>query len=164
MKIVLVDGGDKLFTPADSNAGVTGTPFSTGKRAFLVAGGRLNIRGWDGENSAGGADTTWTPLLEMAEKQRPTPVLSDIPGPMKTFNDIAYAERKAVTPPTATKDGPLAKAGMQCPRQLVNHDFEDGVDHSLWSGGDGRIVHHEGGVIKINDIESVAQGFRLDAT
>ena len=53
---------------------------------------------------------------------------------------------------------------MRCPRQLVNHDFEDGVDHSLWSAGDGRILHHEDGVVKINDIESVEQGFRLDAT
>ena len=100
----------------------------------------------------------------MAEKQRPTPVLSNIPGPKKTFNDIAYAERKAVMPPTATKDRPLAKASMQGPRQLVNHNFKDGVDRSLWSGGDGRIVHHEGGLIKINDIESMAQGFRVDAT
>ena len=163
MKIVLVDGGDKMFTPAGSNAGVTGTPFNTGRRAFLVAGGRLNIRGWDGENSADGPDTTWTPVLNMAEKYL-TPVLSDIPGPMKTMNDIRYAEKKAVTPPTATTGGPLAKAGMRCPRQLVNHDFEDGVDHSLWSAGDGRILHHEDGVVKINDIESVEQGFRLDAT
>ena len=68
------------------------------------------------------------PVLKMAEKQCPTPVLSNIPVPMKTFNDIAYVERKAVMPPTATKDGPLAKAGMQCPQQLVNHNFEDGVD------------------------------------
>ena len=105
MRIVLKDGGNKLFLPADSNEGVKGTPFNAGRRAFLVAGGKLTINGWDGPIDSS-KDTTWTSLLQMVEGTRPTPVLSTTPGD----------ERAALTPP-------LSVEGNSCPRQIINHDF-----------------------------------------
>ncbi len=144
IKIVLSGTSHVTFTPADSNAGVAGTPFNAGSKPFLVAGGKLNIRGWDASEDEGTA--TWTPLLDMAEGDRPTPTLS--------------AEKRAVSQVNNLR------SGVQCPRQLVNHDFDSGIDYSLWSGGDGGVLTHnaEEGTMVLTNIKKDWQGFRLDFT
>ena len=57
MKIVLTGTTAVTFSPAESNVGVAGTPFNAGIKPFLVAGGKLNIRGWDDDAEEGKA--TW---------------------------------------------------------------------------------------------------------
>lgn len=67
-RIILTGDSDVWFRPADSNQGVEGTPFNAGKKPLLVAGGKLNIRGWDRDDTSstlsdGASYTTWSPIL-----------------------------------------------------------------------------------------------------
>eukprot|EP00804_Cyclotella_cryptica_P014145 CCRYP_005584-RA/>CCRYP_005584-RA protein AED:0.03 eAED:0.03 QI:259/1/1/1/0.94/0.9/20/117/3951 len=145
MKIVLTGTTDVTFTPADSNSNVAGTPFNAGSKPFLVAGGKLDIRGWDiAENEERVA--TWTPLLSMVEGQQPKPTL-----------------RAANLAPVPIQ--PVNTARI-CPRVIVDHNFTTSVDHSLWSGGEGAIVTHnaEQGTMVLSNIRKSWQGFRLDIT
>ena len=151
MKIVLTGDSDVTFTPAAGNANVAGGTFNAGVKPFLVAGGRLDIRGWTGSLVEGGAVETWTPLLEMAEGQRPNPTLSSIAG----------KESTPLEPPMMVGAVP----SQQCPRKLVDHNFDDTVDYRVWSGGEGMILHHthdQGKAIVLDGLGRVEQGFRLD--
>eukprot|EP00804_Cyclotella_cryptica_P009369 CCRYP_018076-RB/>CCRYP_018076-RB protein AED:0.03 eAED:0.03 QI:374/1/1/1/0.94/0.9/20/617/4181 len=145
MKIILTGTNTVTFTPADSNANVTGTPFDAGFKPFLVAGGRLDIRGWDipenGERVA-----TWTPLLASIEGQRPQPIL-----PVPNLVPVP------IQPDNTTRT---------CPRAIVNHNFTESVDYSLWSGGEGAIITHDAdkGIMVLSNIHLSWQGFRLDFT
>jgi hypothetical protein len=145
IKIILTGTTDVTFTPADSNANLPGTPFNAGSKPFLVAGGKLDIRGWD---IADGNErvATWAPLLSMVEGAKPEPALS---APMIIKNPIQ---------PAGT--------ARTCPRQIINHDFTDSVDHSLWAGGEGTIVSHDAvnGTMVLTNIKKSWQGFRLDFT
>jgi hypothetical protein len=145
MKIVLTGTTDVTFTPADSNANLAGTPFNAGFKPFLVAGGKLDIRGWDiaeGEERV----ATWAPLLSMVEGAKPEPTLS-----------AAKLIKTPIQPADTTRT---------CPRQIVNHDFTQSVDHSLWAGGEGAIVSHDAvnGVMTLTNLKKSWQGFRLDFT
>jgi hypothetical protein len=151
MRIVLTGDSDVTFTPATGNANVAGSTFNAGVKPFLVAGGRLDIRGWTGSLVEGGAVETWTPLLEMAEGQRPNPTLSSIAG----------KESTPLEPPMMIGAVP----SQQCPRKLVDHNFDDTVDYRVWSGGEGMILHHthdQGKAIVLDGLGRVEQGFRLD--
>ena len=151
MKIVLTGDSDVTFTPAVGNANVAGGTFNAGVKPFLVAGGRLDIRGWTGSLVEGGAVETWTPLLEMVEGQRPNPTLSSIAG----------KESTPLEPPMMVGAVP----SQQCPRKLVDHNFDDTVDYRVWSGGEGMILHHthdQGKAIVLDGLGRVEQGFRLD--
>jgi hypothetical protein len=141
MKIVLTGTTDVTFTPADSNANLAGTPFNAGFKPFLVAGGKLDIRGWDiaeGEERV----ATWAPLLSMVEGAKPEPTLS-----------AAKLIKTPIQPADTTRT---------CPRQIVNHDFTQSVDHSLWAGGEGAIVSHDAvnGVMTLTNLKKSWQGFR----
>ena len=144
IKIVLTGTTSVTFRPADSNAGVAGTPFNAGIKPFLVAGGKLIIRGWDESQEQGIA--TWTPLISMAEGDRPKPTLKSSLVPTPQVRSRLY--------------------GTECPRQIVNHDFNVDVDYSLWSGGEGAIVTHDpiSGTITLSNLQKNWQGFRLDFT
>lgn len=145
MKIVLTGTADVTFTPADSNANLAGVPFNAGSKPFLVAGGKLDIRGWDiaqGEERV----ATWSPLLSMVEGPKPEPTLS-----------AAKLIKDPIQP---------AETVRTCPRQIINHDFTDDIDYSLWSGGEGAIVSHdaENGAMVLTNLKKSYQGFRLDFT
>jgi hypothetical protein len=104
MKIVLTGTADVTFTPADSNANLAGVPFNAGSKPFLVAGGKLDIRGWDiaqGEERV----ATWSPLLSMVEGPKPEPTLS-----------AAKLIKDPIQP---------AETVRTCPRHIINHDFTD---------------------------------------
>jgi len=174
MKIVLTGDTDVTFTPADSNVGVAGTPFNAGVKPFLVAGGQLNIRGWDGKAGAGEDDAeTWTSLIETAEKPPPNPIRNDKPtmGANGSMRGNPYCwdwEGKRLCNPivpnsrTGTEQMPLP-VPEGCTRQLVNHDFEDGAHTNLWTAGDGQIIHHINGSLVLHDtIDREWQGFKLD--
>jgi hypothetical protein len=145
IKIILTGTTDVTFTPADSNAKLPGTPFNAGSKPFLVAGGKLDIRGWD---IAQGNDrvATWAPLLSMVEGPKPKPALSE-----------SMLIKNPIQP---------AKTTRTCPRQIVNHNFTDSVDHSLWAGGEGTIVSHDAvnGTMVLTNLKKSWQGFRLDFT
>ncbi len=102
MKIVLTGNTDVMFTPHEPVAGAA--PLNAGEKPFLVAGGKLNIRGWD--ESSG---KTWTPVIGMSEADRlyPEPIVGET-APRTALPHL--------TDPTIT-----------CPSQIV-HDFDDGVD------------------------------------
>jgi len=177
MKIVLMGDTDVTFTPADSNVGVAGTPFNAGVKPFLVAGGQLNIRGWDGMVDGTEDDAeTWTSLIETAEKPPPNPVRNDKPtmGAYGSMHGNPYCwdsgENKQyrlcnpIVPNsrTGTEQMPLP-VPEGCTRQLVNHDFEDGAHTNLWTAGDGQIIHHINGSLVLHDtIDREWQGFKLD--
>ncbi len=146
LRIVLTGTADATFSPADSNSGVAGTPFNAGSKAFLVAGGKLTVRGWDESESEGIA--TWSPLLGMAEGARPTP-------------DLSSNLEKSVRTPLRTLD-----SGVECPRQIINHDFDQDLDYSVWSAGEGAIVSHDdvAGTMVVTNINKSWQGPRLDFT
>ena len=156
MKIVLTSGPSVMFTSHE-----TGNSFDAGTKAFLVAGGKLNLRGWDGDNSASAPAETWTSLSSMAEQARPKPMLSNAPS------DVAWtAERAPVDPPMRTSD-----PSVQCPRKVVHHDFSTS-DHDhvnstdqylqVWSGGDGAIAHLKDGTLHLNGLDASWQGFKVD--
>jgi hypothetical protein len=155
MRIVLTGDTDVTFVPASGNAGVAASTFNAGVKPFLVAGGKLDIRGWTGSLAEGGKAETWTTLTETAEGARPNPALSSLPG----------KERTAIVPPQMIKaTGELE----QCPSKLVDHDFDVDVPFQVWSGGEGIIVHDthdQGGAIKVGPItRRDGQGFKLDFT
>jgi len=145
MKIILTGTTDVTFTPADSNSNVAGTPFNAGSKPFLVAGGKLDIRGWDIAGNEQRVET-WTPLLSMVEGPQPNPTL-----------------RAANLAPIPIQPVNTTRA---CPRVIVDHNFTASVDHSLWSGGEGAIVTHnaEQGTMILSNIRKSWQGFRLDIT
>jgi len=133
------------FTPADSNAGVAGTPFNAGSKPFLVAGGQLDIRGWDVAQGAKRV-ATWTPLLSQVEGPQPKPAL-------RTANTVPAPIQPANTTRT-------------CPALIVDHDFAESVDHSVWSGNDGAVVNHDpvAGTLVVSNIRKNWQGPRIDLT
>ena len=57
-----------------------------------------------------------------------------------------------------------AVEAARCPRRVVDHAFADGVDHSVWSGGDGNIVHWEAGAMVVHDLRQASHGLKLDLT
>jgi hypothetical protein len=59
----------------------------------------------------------------------------------------------------------LSDPSISCPNQVV-HDFEDGVDFSVWGGGDGGILTYDepSGTLTETNLERAWQGFRLDFT
>ena len=144
MKIVLTGTTDVMWTPEEAVDGMS--TLNLGEKAFLVAGGKLNIRAWDEPNG-----NTWTPLIGMAEAERV--YLDPITSPPE-------AATKALDPPAHISD-----PSIQCPTQIV-HDFEDGFDGSVWTGGDGGVVDYdeENGVLIESNISRDWQGFRLDFT
>jgi hypothetical protein len=155
MRIVLTGDADVTFVPASGNAGVAGSTFNAGVKPFLVAGGRLDIRGWSGSLVEGGTVETWTTLTKTAEGARPNPILSAVPG----------KERTAISPPAMVKA--VGMEPEQCPSKLVDHDFDvtNEVDYQVWSGGEGMILHHahdQGGAIKAAPILTSQHGFKLD--
>lgn len=155
MRIVLTGDADVTFVPASGNAGVAGSTFNAGVKPFLVAGGRLDIRGWSGSLVEGGTVETWTTLTKTAEGARPNPILSAVPG----------KERTAISPPAMVKAGGVEPE--QCPSKLVDHDFDvtNEVDYQVWSGGEGMILHHahdQGGAIEAAPILTSQHGFKLD--
>lgn len=141
MKIVLTGSSDVMFTPHEPVDGAA--PLNAGEKPFLVAGGKLNIRGWDVEASG----KTWTPIIAMAEADRlyPDPIVGE----------------------TAAQDAlpHLSDSSISCPNKIV-HDFEDGVDFSVWKGGDGNVLKYdeESGTLTATNLRKGYQGFRLDFT
>ncbi len=110
------------------------------------------VRGWTGSLAANGLAETWTTLMETAEGARPNPILSSEVG----------KERTAIAPPNWTG---VAGEQAQCPRELVDHNFDDQVDFQVWSGGKGIIMHHlhdQGGAIEAGPVKFDWQGFKLD--
>eukprot|EP00985_Skeletonema_marinoi_P017693 scaffold9767_cov147-Skeletonema_marinoi.AAC.1 len=142
MKIVLTGNTDVMFTPHEPVAGAA--PLNAGEKPFLVAGGKLNIRGWDDVEGSG---KTWTPILAMAEADRlhPNPIVGET------------AARTALPH--------LSNATITCPNKIV-HDFEGGVDFSVWKGGDGNILSYDeaNGTLTATNLRLDSQGFRLDFT
>jgi len=151
------------FAPHGSNSGIGA--FDVGYKPFLVAGGRLDIRGWDnGPEYEGGSlvDKSWTTLLEMAEAPMPSVVLDASAG----GEEVPLDPPARLVPFTGVADD----QELACPRQVVRYDF-DAVNEDIqmvWSGGDGKIVHHHmdenGGNITLNDLDTSWQGFKLDFT
>jgi len=168
MKIVLTGDTDVTFTPVDSNVGVAGTPFNAGVKPFLVAGGQLNIRGWDGMVDGSEDDAeTWTSLIETAEKPPPNPARSSESSLIGHQHCWTWEGKRLCNPITpdsraGTEEMPLpVPAG--CSRQLVNHDFENDAHTNLWTAGDGQIIHHINGSLVLHDtIDREWQGFKLD--
>ena len=117
------------------------------------ATGNANVMcGWTGSLVEGGAVETWTPLLEMAEGQRINPTLSSIAD---------KNESTPLEPPVIIETVP----SQQCPRLLVDYNFDDTIDYRLWSGGEGMILHHthnQGKAIVLDGRGRFEQGFRLD--
>lgn len=144
MKIVLTGTTDVMWTPEEAVDGMS--TLNLGEKAFLVAGGKLNIRAWDEPNG-----NTWTPLIGMAEAERV--YLDPITSPPE-------AATKALDPPAHISD-----PSIQCPAQVV-HDFEDGFDGTIWTGGDGAVLDYDpaNGVLIESNISRDKQGFRLDFT
>ena len=85
--------------------------FSAGYKAFVVAGGELRVRGWDGVAVEGTPTKTWTKLLEMAEAPMPAPILVTVAG----------EELVPLVPPMRTSDN---NNTMRCPRKLMHHTFD----------------------------------------
>ena len=141
MKIVLTGNTDVTFTPHET---VEGAPFSAGEKPFLVAGGKLNIRGWDDADDSG---KTWTPILGMAFAERPYP--EPIVGETAPLTALSH----------------LSDPDITCPNRIV-HDFDNGVDYSVWSGGDGGILSYdeESGTLTETNLNRYWQGFRIDFT
>jgi len=154
MKIVLTGDADVAFSPADSNANVagTGTPFNAGTKPFLVAGGKLNIRGWDGGSGPDDVVQSWSPLVEMVEGALPIPTFNATPGQ----ETAPLTPRDRLIPTTVFPE--------KCPRAVVQHDFESETHMQVWSGGYGNIVHHENGALVGHDLRSTWHGFTLDFT
>lgn len=142
MKIVLTGNSDVMFNPHEPVAGAD--PLNAGEKPFLVAGGKLNIRGWDNVEASG---TTWTPIIAMATADRlyPDPVVGES------------------APLTALPH--LSDPSVSCPNKVV-HDFEDGMDFSVWKGGDGNVLAYdeENGTLTSTNLLRTFQGFRLDFT
>ena len=145
MKIELTGTTDVMFTPADSNANVAGTPFNAGFKPFLVVGGKINIQGW---TIAEGDDpvATWSPLLSIAEGAKPEPT--------------SLSAAKVINTPIQPAD-----TARLCPRKIVDDNFTS-VDYSLWSGGEGTIVSHDSqnNTMVLTNLNKSWQGFRLDFT
>ena len=142
MKIVLTGNTDVMFTPHEPVAGAA--PLNAGEKPFLVAGGKLNIRGWDDVEGSG---KTWTPILAMAEADRlhPAPIV----GETAARTALPHLKNPTIT----------------CPNKIV-HDFEGGVDFSVWKGGDGNILSYDeaNGALTATNLRLDSQGFRLDFT
>ncbi len=142
MKIVLTGSSDVMFNPHEPVEGAA--PLNAGEKPFLVAGGKLNIRGWDDVEGSG---KTWTPIIAMAEADRlyPEPIVGE----------------------TAAQDAlpHLSDSSISCPNKVV-HDFEGGVDFSVWKGGDGNVLKYDeaSGTLTATNIQKGWQGFRLDFT
>ena len=141
MKIVLTGNSDVIFTPHEAVDGASS--INMGEKPFLVAGGKLNIRGWDDAEGS----KSWTPILSMATADRlyPDPIV----GVTAAQNALPH----------------LSDPSISCPNQVV-HDFEDGVDFSVWGGGDGGILTYDepSGTLTETNLERAWQGFRLDFT
>lgn len=145
MKIVLVGTENVTFTPADSNWNVSGTPFNAGFKPFLVAGGKLDVRGWD-ISPAQERVATWTSVLSSIEGSQPEPILPPhflVPVPIQ---------------PNTTD--------RACPRVIAEHNFTESIDYSLWSGGDSAILSHDAaeGIMVVSNINRDWQGPRIDLT
>ena len=145
MKIVLTGIENVTFAPADSNYNVNGTPFNAGFKPFLVAGGKLDIRGWDvaqGEERV----ASWAPVLSAIEGSKPQPILQD-------HNTVPIP----IQPNSTTRT---------CPRIIAEFNFTDSVDYSLWSGGDGALVTYNGEeeMMTTSNIYRDWQGPRIDLT
>lgn len=143
MKIVLTGTTNVTFTPADSNANVNGTPFNAGMKPFLVAGGKLDIRGWD-ITPPEKRVSSWTTVLSSVEGSMPNPILNG-----------SHVVPLPIQPPATTRT---------CPRIIAEFNFTDSIDYSLWSGGDGAIVSHDGGSLIVSNIHRDWQGPRIDFT
>ncbi len=143
MKIVLTGNAEVMFTPHEPVEGAA--PLNAGEKPFLVAGGKLNIHGWDDIN--GSAGRTWTPILGMEEADR-------------LYPDTIVGE---TAPRTALPH--LTNTSITCPNQVI-HDFDDGVDYSVWSGGEGGILSYDeaSGTLTETNLERNWQGFRVDFT
>ena len=153
MKIMLVGEADQTFTPADSNAGVAGGIFNAGRKAFIVAGGQLKIKGWDGSIDEHGIIDSWTTMLETAMADPPNPPLSNVTGTTRKSTTWAGDETAPINPPPG------------CPRQVVNHDFNEDPHLDLWTAGDGQIIHMQNSSLVIHDHVNVEwQGYKLDFT
>lgn len=168
MKIVLTGPDEVTFTPVNSNANVAGGSFNAGFKPFLVAGGKLNIRGWNGVAQEGSQAGSWTPLLAMAEAAPPIPTLSAEPGHREGTDASRYQykqgkERAPIEPPFKLVPNTGDATQSRCPRQLVNHNFTESIDHQIWSGGDGAVLYHEGAAV-LHDLHHEWQGFKLDFT
>jgi hypothetical protein len=152
MKIILTGNADVTFVPADSNANVVGGTFNAGVKPFLIAGGQLNVRGWTGSlKEGGGPIETWTSMMEMVVASPPNVTLSSVPG----------KESTALVPPLALVPNTGGER-MQCPRKLVDHNFDTSVDYRVWSGGEGKIIEQVNGTIVLKNLRTSWQGFKLD--
>ncbi len=152
MKIILTGNTDVTFVPADSNANVVGGTFNAGVKPFLIAGGQLNVRGWTGSlKEGGGPIETWTTMMEMVVAAPPNVTLSRVPG----------KESTALVPPLALVPNTGGER-LQCPRKLVDHNFDTSVDYRVWSGGEGKIIQQVNGTIVLKNISTSWQGFKLD--
>lgn len=138
MKIILTGNTDVMFKPEEPITGIASS-LNAGVKPFLVAGGKLNIRAW---NQQGGGKT-WTPLLSMAEADRPHP------APIKALQPLPHKSDPSKT----------------CPSSIL-HDFEAGYDGAIWSGGEGGILTFDGksGTLTETNLYTNWQGFRLDFT
>ena len=110
----------------------------------------------------GGTVESWTSLLSMAEQPRPTPPLSATPG-----SETTPLEPPMSVPLMDMADsyvGAPKETSVQCPRQVIAHDFDESVDRRIWSGGDGDAIHHTSdGKIVLHPHLSW-QGFKVDFT
>ena len=142
MEIVLTGNTDVMFTPHEAVDGAAS--LNAGEKPFLVAGGKLNIHGWDDGEGSG---KTWTPILAMAEASRLYP--DTVPGESAPLTPLPH----------------LTDSNITCPA-MVLHDFEDGVDYSVWSGGEGGILSYDeaSGTLTETNLERNWQGFRVDFT
>ena len=144
MKIVLTGLDNVTFVPADSNSNVNGTPFNAGFKPFLVAGGKLDIRGWDiGPEEERIA--SWAPVLSALEGPPPDPVL-----------DVRHQVPLPIQPNSTTRN---------CPRVIAEYNFSNPID-LVWSGGDGALLtqDEDEGILQVSNLWRYWQGPRLDIT
>ena len=146
MRIILTGETDVTFTAADSNSAIGS--FNAGSKPFLVAGGQLNIRGWDGSPEEGGLVDTWTPLIGTAFERNVSLGADGLPYTEWT---LAGAEEYPLDPPP------------DCSRQVVNNDSSVDPHLERWTAGDGQIIHHKNGTLTVHDtINTNWWGFKLD--
>ena len=162
MQIVLNGEEDVTFVPVEDNADVGS--FNAGVKPFLVAGGQVNVNGWNGPTEEGSLVDTWTPLLAMSEASPPNPTLTPdgyldvrannthdyyctgcVNDPSiqsrctcTELNRVGY-ERSPITPNYRLVPSTGTESAERCPMQLVNHDFEADAHLDCWTGTDGTL-------------------------
>ena len=140
---ILTGTQDVLFTPTESpnqNAcsGATLGKCNLGKKAFVIAGGKLNIRGMPDDDTSPSPCATYTPVLKKIHKD---PVVDP-----KNFAKFT------LLPDTCPSSG----------RSFVKYDFE--TSYGNWTGRDGSFVNLGNGSVRMSRRLLSDRGPYLDLT